>query len=422
MKIFEPIKDSDIRDKIRIFFYDCVYRNNLNSPISIRLGKDFWLSANSLNLLLLFIESISNFRKNTTIHIDLFDKKIVEEILHGSFDNGNKKITQTKNRIRFYEAMDFAEILYEYRVNVYPNYDKYILIRDKLDASPEKRKWKYSAKILHLNKLIEDELQQRTLSDRIAIMANILRNNLFLRITPQEARDDSEQIMFELVKNIYQHSQIAHTKSLKNNGFACAQINKYPLLNVPKIDFTMIQALFHNEKTNSSNRNWQFLSITINDFGIGLSSKLRSDLRNKLVGEDLLIGRYKIDKEFLESDYKLMLLAASTDFTTKTYDRKEERFLARKLENKGFGYIFCLAFIAKNYGRMEIRAGKSKIRFIAKPNACLEDIWSNITEVTELLQDKFDDYFTIQESKLSPQESRFPGTQVLIEIPVNPYN
>ena len=421
MNIFQPSKDSDIRNKIRIFFNDCISNDENNLEILIKLGNSFWMSANSLSLILTFIESIMIKRSTAKIYIDLFDQDTVSHILSNEYNLEEINVIEFINRMRFYEAMQFAEILFKYHVNVYPNYDNYIAMREALAAVPEKRLWLHSAKILYLNKLIEDELQQRTLSDRIAIMANILKNNLFLRVDQSEAQEDSEQIMFELIKNIYQHSKTVLDDKYLNSGFTCAQINKYPLLNIPKVNPELLNDLFYKEQSRNEKQNWKYLSITINDFGVGLAEKLRSDLRNKLNGQMLEIGRFKIDKEFIQDDSKLIELAVTTNFTTKSYDRTIEKFLEKKLVNRGYGYIFCMAFIAKNFGRMEVSSGRVKLLFMAKPTALFEDCWHNMTTVSDLLQNHFEKYFEISTIQLTSEESRFPGTQLLIEIPVNPY-
>ena len=57
---------------------------------------------------------------------------------------------------------------------------------------------------------------------------NILYWRLKDRNDFREVEEASGQIMFELVKNIYQHSDI--TPKYLINGFTCAQINYKPLI------------------------------------------------------------------------------------------------------------------------------------------------------------------------------------------------
>jgi len=420
--IFVGVSDKVIRESINQYYYDIVFKDNFKSPIHIILHEYVWYSANSLNLILIFIESILSIKPDTQIYLDLFDNKLIYNILSKSITNialnsdEYNRILNVKNKIIFYDLTNFTNTLYEYGVNVSPGPHKYVKLRDHIAANQYEKTWRHSSRMLGLNKLIDSELEQRSLSDRISTMANILYKNLYGKLTPEEARKDSEHIMYELVKNIYQHSDKSINKIVKNSGFACAQIIQTPLLNKPKVDSQAINDLVHTQWQNVKKK-IQFLSITINDFGIGLANKIRLDLQNRKDTKPLHYQNCLIDEEFINSDKKLMLLAIATDFTTKTYDH-DERFLEYRLENKGFGFIFCLSFIAKNLGRMAVRSGSSRLLFIAKPNAYFAECWKNISVAADTLINDFNLYFDVIDVPLTEEETLFPGTQILIEIPV----
>lgn len=434
LNYFNAKDDLTIRKTIKKYYNFIVFENHFRVPIHFKLSDTNWLSANSLNLILIFIDSVLSQRPNETIYVDLFPKVTFDKILmsqkevKGSYIRycvnnepiPDMLIKRYRSKLIFYETMEFTKILYDHQIQVFPGPNKLDKIKEHLQAFSFGKKWKYSSRMLSLNRLIETELEQRSLSDRVATMANILHKNLFGRRSLQESREDSEQIMFELVKNIYQHSSELDPEHHKNKGFACAQIIPKPLLNEPQIDIDKLKDLLYKEWKRVE-KEWQFLSITINDFGVGLSNKIRSDLLNYKTNFVQKIGRFNIDTDFINDDWSLMLLAASTDYTTKHLDKRSEgdnNFLEKPLEGKGFGFIFCMAFIAMNYGRMELRSAASKILFIAKPEAYWKNFWRNSFDASQALQDNFDKYFIATRTDLTPEESSFPGTQVLIEIPV----
>lgn len=423
MFILDAVKDSMIVPKLRYFYYKIIYEN-FDAIIYIKLKNKVWYSANSLNFILTFIEALLSKKADIKISIDLFEEELIDQITFGNFYNGNfidnneiiintNEIYKMKSKFVFYDVLCFSELLYQYNTNVKPSPARYDGLKKKLEAYPFERFWRNSSKILSLSKLIKNELEQKYLSLRIETMTNILKRNLYGRISDEEAKDDSEQIMYEMVKNIYQHSELNTDNVYVNNGFACAQINKYP--NSPKWDLEKTKMLFFND--GPFRKEWRFLTITINDFGVGLVNKIRKSLLEQIKDDGFECGRFFVDNEFIKSDYNLMLLAITTDFSTK-YFEQEEKFLEHKLANKGFGFVFCISFIAKKIGRMEIRSGASKLTIIAKDEAYKYFQWNNTGDANSLLQQKFDSFFDVFEEILSEDEAKFPGTQLIIEIPV----
>ena len=406
------------------FWHKIVYEDRFKNPIKIQLSEMGYYRANTFNFILIFIESLLAKNGNARIYVDLLNPDVVSMLLTAeqrgdNFYVNNSKLNEfTKNRaialITFYISTGFVENLYKNDINVNPGPDSFQEIVKKYGAEPFVRKWKHSAKMLSLTRVIDTELDQRVLSDKVDNMATILYQNLWGRTGTREAKD-AGQMMFELVKNIYQHAPFNIKSNSINNGYISAHVQKTPILKKPPLDIDLIKDLLFTKSRLKTAR--RYLSISINDFGIGLVKKVRDDLTLTDEKAKKNIGRFKITKEFIQDDANLILLATTTDYTTKYLDG-EERFLDKKLSNKGYGYIFCMSFIAKNFGRMEVRAGTKSVLFIAKGNALFNESLNNNESAAESLQNSFNELFDLSISDLGQVCGSFPGTQTIIEIPV----
>ena len=123
----------------------------------------------------------------------------------------------------------------------------------------------------------------------------------------------------------------------------------------------------------------------------------------------------------------MLQVASTTDFSSKhvripqSEDEKGEEWpdldKAFPLAGRGYGLVYCMGFIARNFGRMRIRSGPIEIDFFPHAEAVLKkEIWTNVAKATDVLQHDFP--FDVKSRNLSPDHSIFPGTQILIEIPV----
>ena len=179
-----------------------------------------------------------------------------------------------------------------------------------------------------------------------------------------------------------------------------------------------------------------WLSITINDFGIGLTKAVSVSLKERLDRYDSLkIGRYHVTKDTLNNEALLIEIAISTDFSAKMlrlssdkcegkreiqegesekWEGENETFL---LANRGYGLIYCVGFIARTFGRMRIRSGSTELDIFPKAEAVLnQEVWSNVVRAEQELEENFP--FEIVRKMLDATQRSFPGTQILIEIPV----
>lgn len=454
---FQPKSDKDLRENIRRYYYHCLQMDDPHPSSLIKLGNAKWYSANALNLVLIFIESIRINKPNCEIRIELFQRNLIASIrnseekdgklIEGEIELNEIEVQEIKNKLIFFEVIGFSKEISEYEtkgVALYPGSMVLEELQALLSAIPFQeeyaKQWKYSSRILGLSRIIETELEQRKLSDEVSTMVAILRENLRGRTigydaeSGKEIRHDShqalhegQQITFELVKNIYQHAEISQQSTFSSSGYICAQFVRHPPLDKPE---PKMQPLFDLLKVyeNRSKKGLQYLCITINDFGIGLVNKIRMELRNDLnERSSFRKGRFDIDSIFLDDDAKLILLAVTTDYTSKKLDKpstvkksdlNDEKFLEHKLASKGLGFLFCMGFIARYYGRMEIRSGKAKVLIMAELNAMFAEFWKNTKRIAEVLDQEFDKYFKTIFFDLSEDEGVFPGTQIIIQIPI----
>ncbi|MEP5765199.1 MAG: hypothetical protein ABJ308_11415 [Halieaceae bacterium] len=361
------------------------------------------------------------------IRVELITSETISKTLAGKLDATKDKEDLVKKLI-FYKSMGFVETLRELGVTVLPSPLIYEEIEDYLRAVKKDRYFLYSSRMLALSPLIDSEAEQRELSTRIETLNTILFQNLRYRLERsnldhQSIRAASNQIMFEMVKNIYQHSSAPARD--RPQGFACAQINKLPLVELDdaRADIDIVYAALETQKERTKYRVFRWLSISVNDFGIGIPKKLRTHFGN--FPPPQCYGRFEqIDSDFVSDDEKLILLASTTGFSTKTISSpSEESFESQegqtRLARRGYGLVFSLGFIAKSIGRMRIRSQSSEVTISALPERSINpDLWSNIETIAEQLESNFESNFIVETRQLDALESAFPGTQVIIEIPI----
>lgn len=274
--------DEDLRNGLKRWF--CEYEMHPEDFVLIefRIIKDLKVerfSANGFNNLLIVVCALNQRNPNIKIFVQLITNDIVEKI------NMNNLPANLKRGLRhlliFFQSLNLIDMLLKMGVVVRPSEEGLQALIQKLDAKKTERTNMYSSKILSLNPLINNSQEQYNLTYRMKTLISILYWQLKNRVDFKEIEEASGQIMFELVKNIYQHSEIKN--DLKINGFACAQLNLLPIITFNNFDKerryteTTFLALSQGDEKgfvlDKENRG-SFISITVNDFGVGIHSKV----------------------------------------------------------------------------------------------------------------------------------------------------
>ncbi len=420
MYIITVLKDKSIKEEISKLFS---IRDSYDT-IHIKLPLIEWISANSLNFLVTFIVSNRYHFHFKKIIIELFEAKIISDVLEEN-DVSEEILDSLTKKLIFYESMELYEnINYDYVIQ-FPNCDTLKKVKELLVSHEYEKKWMYSSKMLALNPLINDEKEQIYLTARLNTLTNIIFHNLYGKVDYGEAREASSQIMYELVKNIYQHAYSEDISArLEKHGIACAQINKFPIIQNKEYSLKDISGILELVKKRTKGKVWKFLSISICDFGVGINSVIRTDLKSKLTSEksDFTIGEFTVNEELLADDYKLIEIPIRTEYSTKTLSDKREDWTISKerklvLSRRGRGYIFCICFVGEFFGRMQIRSNNYVLDVFAKESAALRSTkWRTEPEESlAIIEKEFGNYFQIIQKK---EKGFFPGTQIIIEIPV----
>lgn len=398
-------------------------------PIRIILPVNKWISANGLNHVLIYIMAIKYYLNYDKIELELFDMYEVNNSFNNPTRKGIEYLKAVYRKIIFYDVLDFLKNLNESLIIFSPSANMCSSLIDKIKNNIEVeeniKSHAISSKMLSLSPLVDSEIEQKNLTIRLKTLTNILHKNLFNRITNEKAEETSSQIMYELVKNLYQHAEIKQ-KVLQAQGYACAQINRYPTIQNTSYPMDLLASVLEMKKEKTKKRVWRILTISICDYGIGMAHKIGNALTEKLdlFHEEFKYGRYTVDRQFLLNDGLKMQLAFETNYSSKDvldinelWSLKEDKTL--KLSRKGHGLVYCLGFIAEAFGRIEIRSNAAILRIFAKSEAPLEqNIWEQVDSLPRVLEDKFEEYFDIEIIKLKNSEKYFPGTQILLEIPI----
>lgn len=411
---FVVSNDNDLRNQIKEWF--CNFKKEPKEIVFIEFcvkdeSKIERYSANGFNNLLIVISSLKRLNPNMRIYVQLISNNVLEKI---EDDNQINLRNGIKDLLIFWESLNLIDMLIKLGVVIRPSDEILQKLIVQLKAKKIERKNTYSSKILCLSPLINDSQEQYNLTYRMKTLMNILYWQLKNRIDFSEVEEASGQIMFELVKNIYQHSGIKN--DLNINGFACAQINSQPIVKfldeVKENRYT--ESLFlalsqRTEKCFLNRKNYgSFISITVNDFGVGLHNRV-------------------IEKKKFSSNEQAIIFAFTTSFSSKNFENEDEYWQYNvdskgiKLEHKGYGLLYCLMFVFKNLGRLKICSGNIEINFFAR----IEE-WAKIRECNtpidflDLLnasEREYEKYFNLEVRKLA--YDGFFGTQILIEIPID---
>lgn len=408
--------DKDLREGIKKWF--CAIKDDIQDTIFFEFdlvndSKVERFTANGFNNLLIVICALKEIKPHTRIYVYLIPNNAISAI---SDKNGNDTIKDgLKNLLIFFESLNLVEMLLKIGVVVRPSDEVLKKLISVLNAKKEERKHIYSSKILCLSPLINDSQEQYNLTYRMKTLMNILYWQMRDNIEFREVEEASGQIMFELVKNIYQHSGI--NNELKINGFTCAQINAFPIIKFSEKEnennYTESLFLALSQKRQSfllSKKNiGSFISITVNDFGVGIHKRV-------------------MERKECKSIKEALLLAFTTNFSSKLFDTKDEFWkiksdtLGIQLEHKGYGLLYCLLFVFKNLGRIQICAGDIELKLFTKIDYWANNVESCNTPVDFLnllnsTENGYTSIFELEENDLGCKG--FVGTQILIEIPTD---
>ena len=82
--------------------------------------------------------------------------------------------------------------------------------------------------------------------------------------------------------------------------------------------------------------------------------------------------------------------------------------------------VYCLGFIALTFGRMRIVCNGIEFSIYANPKAVMLPLesWKDSYKTAEILKSQLNHYFYYNLQKLPKDEVYYPGTQILLEIPV----
>jgi len=446
-------QDGEVINKLRSYYTEIIPDIELLRDVAIVLPSTSWMSANSLSHILIFIQAIKGQNKFIDISVDLFDLNAIGKILSANAEN--VFLTKVKDKVVFYETMEFIDRLSELDVTVFPTTPIYAKIKSKLSAKKEQLKNKYSSRILSLSPLIDNQVEQHELSRRMNTLSNILYYNLpnvnnyenievsRKTINVESIKKFSTKIMYELVKNIYQHAGIEDSNSIYSSGFACAQIYPYSKIKHNNIEKDLLGSIISYIRKQPQEDGFNYLAISINDWGVGIIERVLSAIE---VNIDKSVRNRKIDKG------ELLKIAAMSDFTSrlkvvkdsdfetmgnidsKDYfnslrqiidDEKREFWIDEKgnripLEPKGYGLVYCLGFIFLTVGAIRIRCGEHELYITPKISEYNEDEsdWKSSWKTAQLIKKNLNKYFNYKVVKIPASQKLFPGTQILIEVPV----
>lgn len=409
--IFIVNNDEDLRDGLKKWF--CEYQKQPEDFVLIEFRvkdnlKIEKFSANGFNNLLTVVCALYQTNPNIKIFVQLISNDIIEMINENNLSEKLKK--GLRQLLIFFQSLNLIDMLLKLGVVIRPSDEGLQNIIQKLDAKKEERVSMYSSKILCLNPLINNSQEQYNLTYRMKTLISILYWQLKSRINFKEIEEASGQIMFELVKNIYQHSGIKN--DLMINGFTCAQLNLLPIVTFNSTDkenkYTEATFLTLSQKDEYSfalnKNNWgSFISITVNDFGVGIHSKVLENYPDISIKDAIM-------------------MAFTTNFSSKVLEYEEFWRVNNNvdkipLEHKGFGLIYCLMFVFKNLGRIKICSKNVEIKLFTKLEAWMrESMWCTPVDFLGLIKAKgYVDLFEMEVKEL--EYGDFVGTQILIEIP-----
>ena len=418
-----------------------------------------WISANTLSFFLLFIEQITRKIDLYNIKIKLFSEEIDDKIFHHNSDLTEELLNKFASKLRFYNRWHFPYQIYRIKnkvnkkglpfrsINCFPSKTPILTWVEALNEivggpsfeTEENDSDKISSTLLPIS-IIEKEKSKSYIKKNVDLKINNLCNILWMHIYgnkkyahPSEvikehrkAEKVSNNILYELVKNIYQHSEAGNKKG--NVGFITVQILKKSILyarnntsypnsdtNRPIRKAEIADALgFDYSSEQEVENNVRYLAISILDRGQGLHTSVLNHIKAESGGasNDL-------------TEEQLIEKAIFSNFTTKKIKKKLPEFICAddqviQLSPRGYGWIYCLLFIAARLGSFNVSSGKTSITYRTKVEGYREIV---------SLRGKFGAFRRAEELFAAPgkifekipklDSPSFVGTRVLIEMPIN---
>lgn len=403
--------DEDLRNGLKRWF--CEYEQHPEDFVLIEFRvkdnlKAEKFSANGFNNLLIVVCALKQKNPNIKIYVQLITNDVIEMINMDALSDEMKK--GLRQLLIFFQSLNLIDMLLKLGVVIRPSEEGLQNIIHKLAAKKEERVSMYSSRILCLNPLINNSQEQYNLTYRMKTLISILYWQLRNRMDFKEIEEASGQIMFELVKNIYQHSEIDN--NLMINGFTCAQLNLLPIITFEDFikEDTYTHTVFLSLSQRDENRfilnkkNWgSFISITVNDFGVGIHSKVLEKYPNISI-EDAVMKAFTTSFSSKECEYE-------------EFWQVRNNVTKIRLEHKGLGLIYCLMFVFKNLGRIKICSKNVEIKLFTKLDAWVrESSWCTPVDFLNLIQTR--GYLELFEMEVKKNDfGDFVGTQILIEIP-----
>lgn len=398
--------------------------------IIIDFSNNNFVLLKSLNFLFCFICAIKTNFYNLIIKIKLFNEKeiINFEKYSSSYSDNHLDLDRIMiSKLLFQETSGFLKLIQKLDIRTYPDINELREIKEKHNIVRKNEKHGTSISIMPLTEIVSDSITDNIyISKNMDRLCLILVNNIPTKIDKVDAEYYSKHILFELIKNVYQHSLIKNDDIPR--GMVSAHLYKYP--NIKRInneelinhkdEVTLVQSWINFSRRSEQDRiPIEFLTITIDDYGVGLINNI-----NNYYEKSHNISSTLTPKE-------LIFKAITTRFTTKTvHDNSQDIFYTENaphaLTKKGYGFLWCLYYIAKYYGKMKLCTSKYILLLSSKldPNFTLsENNMNNMSHFYKLIENKFDSLFECKfiedkdYSKSNPK-NLFPGTQISIEFPI----
>jgi hypothetical protein len=404
------------------------YAPVVNDPsvkhVFLRLDWRPWISAAGLNMMMTFVAAIHAARPDIAVYVELIDETTLGQLDRegGIADEDRTRLQQT---LRFYESIELLKSLYEVDVVEKPKRSAITELTSRLHAQKADCGYLYSSRMLSLSPLIETSEEQYALTRRVRTLTSMLSANLFRRVEREDIDTVSSNLMFEIVKNIYQHSGLPDEYRARPRGYACAQIMKHGIIRIKELEDVMLRAALEQVKPGIRGKEWQWMSISINDFGVGVCNSVRDFLRRLRPAKLVQIGSRTFNLDDLDNlaDEELIQIAVATQFSRKEFRQDIDTWEAGdqlvRLAGRGRGLLYCLGFLVRVFGRLRIRSGGVEMDVCPTASQFMRrSEWVNIEDIEKHLEERGLSSFHTVCRRLDNEERKFPGTQILVEIPV----
>jgi hypothetical protein len=123
------------------------------------------------------------------------------------------------------------------------------------------------------------------------------------------------------------------------------------------------------------------------------------------------------------ADEELIQIAVATQFSRKEFRQDIDTWEAGdqlvRLAGRGRGLLYCLGFLVRVFGRLRIRSGGVEMDVCPTASQFMRrSEWVNIEDIEKHLEERGLSSFHTVCRRLDNEERKFPGTQILVEIPV----